>query len=227
MRYAILPLVPLLALLAACGRGEEPAATPSPSPAVARPSPTPAAEPTSEVTAAPTPMEAAETGGFEGFRAFARQIEAAVDASDVEFFLSRRLISTTTCPDEFEAKCQGQPDGSTVDGFWIGKWGSHVFLRTDEHLRTELSQYFATALPAALLAVAEQNRDPGNVIGPTSMAIVGPSGDSPQPVRVFQFVWLDGSWRLKALTAAPPEEWLTGDCAECYDEFEVWETAGP
>ncbi len=49
MRYAIILLVPLLAVLAACAGGGEPQPTPTPSPAVARPSPT------REPTAAPTP----------------------------------------------------------------------------------------------------------------------------------------------------------------------------
>ncbi len=54
MRYAVILLVPLLALLAACGGGgEEAQPTPTPSPAVIRPSPT--LEPTPEPTLAPTP----------------------------------------------------------------------------------------------------------------------------------------------------------------------------
>ena len=79
-------MLALAALAAACGDEEDggtPVATPAPS--------TPAATP---VIIPPS----GEASDWEGFREFAGQIEAALAAQGVEFFLNRAHFSDYTCP---------------------------------------------------------------------------------------------------------------------------------
>ena len=61
---------------------------------------------------------------MEDFRAFARQIEAAVKARDADFFLDVASIATAICPSVFVQQCEGQPEGSEVRGINVGFWRS-------------------------------------------------------------------------------------------------------
>ncbi len=123
MRYAIILLVPLLALLAACGGdGAEPVASPTPSPAVARPSPTPEVTPTP--TAAPTPSPTAAPtpaiGSYDdrySFRSFGVKLAEAIATADAGFFLDNVKLQELNC-DEFVSppSCAGQPSGGRSPG---------------------------------------------------------------------------------------------------------------
>ncbi|MDO8615371.1 MAG: hypothetical protein Q7T33_06490 [Dehalococcoidia bacterium] len=83
MRYTIILLLPLLALLAsACeGGGEEAQPTVTPSPAVTAPTPSPA----------PT----AERSTLESAVA---EIDAALQTGDIDFFVQRAEVTEATCP---------------------------------------------------------------------------------------------------------------------------------
>jgi hypothetical protein len=210
----------LLLAAAACDDATKPPFLPEASPTA-----TAGATPTAPAT--PTPTAVPEAAGMAGFRAFAVQIEAAVEARDVDFFLSNAQISTTSCPNDFEPRCQGLPDGATVEGIWLGKWRSHAFLLTPEDFHANLTDYFASLPEPTLIAIAGLERVVGGVIGgPASFAIVGAPDDSTQST-IFQFVSINGTWRFK-LTGGGGQEWLSGDCADCYyDTWEPWTGASP
>ena len=42
---------------------------------------------------------------------------------------------------------------------------------------------------------------------------------------MFEFVDSGGNWQFASVMEAPvlAEEWLNGNCAECYSEWERWE----
>lgn len=196
-------------VLAACEEGGGPSPTPTPSPAAT-------------ATASPTPAE--EMGGMEGFRAFAPQLEAALEAGNLDFFVEVAEISTATCPNEFLLRCEGQPEGSTIDGILLGRWGSEGSLLTVDDFRADLEEYLASLSHPQLYAIASLNRDMGGVIGgPAVLAIVTSAEEPTEFVRVFEFVGTDDTWRLRMmiLVGGPlAAEWLSGDCTDCYDYWE-------
>jgi hypothetical protein len=222
--YVALTLV-LAALVAACAGDDEEEV--SPSPGRTSPPPTASTTATLEPSTAPTATAAVrDEAGFDGFRAFAPSIDTAVEAGDVDFFLARASPSTVTCPNEFEPMCVGQPDGSTVDGVWQLFWQSEGYLLTPDGLETALSGLLSASPEPALLAIAGDDSE-GIAGGPASFAVVGPPG-SDQALRVLEFAFADGEWQLKAIIDVPAGasgEWLSGDCMDCYDEFEAWTTA--
>lgn len=74
-----------------------------------------------------SPTSILEAAGPDGFRAFAAQIEAALDAGDMEFFLDRAEAELVTCTAENMIGLGGPIcdfEGQTYTGFPMGRWRS-------------------------------------------------------------------------------------------------------
>jgi hypothetical protein len=218
-------------------------ATVAPRPSsTAAPTQTPALPPTA--TASPVP--AAETGDMEGFRAFAVQIAAAVREKNVQFFSGRARFEQVTCPPEPPGElvaCADEPPGTVVQVL------SHISYPFEgagvsrEQFESSLEQWFAGAKPdlsdqygsGALVLYALANSPAPGITGQGAHAIV--SGivdwlpDLPPPAErgVLFLTWqfLEGRWQVTSYGSADrPEyipDWLTGQCAKCYDYWERWE----
>lgn len=232
-----------LAVLAlACDEGEEEVATATPSPAAAATA-TPQATPTPEET----PAE--ETGGFEGFQTFAQQIEAAVEGRDAQFFVERARLEELTCTgEEFPLPCAGQPAGTTLTGISSRAWASDAStLLSQEEYTLWLEDYFSTALgdlsdsygsgSLTLYALAHGEAEGAEVFRAVTTSIVDryptgtPIGGTEREAHVFVFEFENGRWQftgeIVALTSVTSPDWLSGDCAECYDRWERWEGPAP
>jgi len=211
----------LLAAAVACDDAKKPPFLPEESPTVtaeatATAQPTPSPSPTA--TAAPAP------GSMESFRAFARQIEAAVKAGDAEFFMGIAKISTIVCPNEFESRCDGQPDGAQIEGVWFGRWHSEGSLLSEDEMRAAISAYLDSLADPALHAIGR--RDGAGLVGQVSFFAVVVSAERPgESTYVFEFVPRGAAWSFASVMEAPvlAEEWLSGGCGECYAEWERWE----
>jgi hypothetical protein len=165
---------------------------------------------------------------MEGFRLFAGQIEAAIRAGDEEFFLQRAETSTLVCPNEFEPRCSGQADGSSVEGIWLAHWQSEGSLLTLEDFGSEVSNYLDSLSAPILLALATDSRATGSLVGdepPVFFAIVGEEGDPVDLVRVFELRFAGQEWRVKVMMTVPVgnDDWVSGACADCYEDWERWE----
>ena len=209
----------LLLAAAACDDARKPPFLPEASPTataeatqMAQPTPTPTA------TAAPAP------GSMEDFRAIARQIEAAVKARDAEFFMGIAKSSTIVCPNEFESRCEGQPDGTQIEGVWFGRWRSEGSLFTEDEMRASITAYLNSLADPTLHAIGR--RDGAGLVGQVSFFAVVVSAERPgESTYVFEFVPRGAAWSFASVMEAPvlAEEWLSGGCGECYAEWERWE----
>jgi len=185
-RYGIL-LVPLLALAAfvatACGSGGQ--------------------------RAQDTPVDGAETGGIDGFRAFAARIADALTASDASFFSHRVVVDEITCVgDESVAPCAGQPAGTILRGVFSALSGTDAssFFESDEY-EALLQEWFASDRPdlsdelgsgiLTLYALAYMNTAQPIYLGIlTGIFEAGTAGDARQEARVLHFQFVEGNWRL-------------------------------
>jgi hypothetical protein len=203
MRYAIL-LVPLLALLVACGEDEvEP--TPSPSPVVARSSPRP------ELTPTPT----TERSTLESAVA---EIDAALRAGDIDFFVQRAAVTTITCPQELPAFDECLPgDSGPVEVRRQCKFGSDCGLFQEASYRQRLQEQLASAdLSQPTDAYGEpgwrvyaymepQGTDPrtGQQVPSGAIATAIVEATDGQVFRQVMFIAVeekDGSWFIPAIT---------------------------
>ncbi len=205
----------------------------------ATPEPTPTAVPTP--TAAPeTPTPPPESGGMDGFRAFAVLIDAALAENDASFFVDRGVEDEITCAgDEQIGPCMDQPAGAVVRGIPYGIAQSEgTFLPLGDYAAT-LADWFAAARPdlsdeyggggLTLYALAHRPAPEGSE--EAYLAIItgiftgGP--DAFRQARIPGFRFLDGSWRLTGDLLAAAEfavpDYLSGDCDFCYDHWERWE----
>ena len=208
-----------LTVLVACDGARKPPFLPETSPtATAQATPTVAATSAPTATAAPTP------GSMEDFRAFARQIEAAVEARDAGFFMASAKSSTVFCPNAFESRCDGQPDGATLEGIWFGRWRSEGSLFTKDEMRASITAYLNSLSDPTLHAIGR--RDGAGLVGEVSFFAVVVSAERPEvSTYVFEFVPSGAAWRFASVIEAPvlAAEWLTGGCDECYAQWERWE----
>ena len=213
----------LLLAAVACDDATKPPFLPEASPTV-----------TAEVTpmALPTPSPAATgtpaPGSMEDFRAFAKQIEAAVRAGDAGFFMGMAKSSTIICPNEFESRCEGLPDATQIQGIWFGRWRSEGSLFSEDQMRASITAYLNSLSGPALHAIGR--RDGAGLVGQVSFFAVVASSERPEEsTYVFEFVHSGGNWRFASEMEAPvlAEEWLSGGCAECYTEWERWEGEPP
>ena len=190
----------------------------------ASPTATAQATPTAPLTPLPTAPAAPAPGSMEDFRAFARQIEAAVKAGDAEFFMAAAKSSTIVCPNEFESRCEGQPDGTQIEGIWFGRWRSEGSLFTKDEMRASITAYLNSLSDPTLQAIGR--RDGAGPVGEVSFFAVVASSERPEEsTYVFEFIPPGAAWRFASVMEAPvlAEEWLNGSCAECYTDWERWE----
>jgi hypothetical protein len=215
------------AVLAACDGGvTEPPFLPETSPTPADEATfTPAATPTATPTPPETPTPPPESGDLDGFRAFAVQIEAAVESREADFFFQSPVISSEHC---------GPPvcaEPTTISGVLYGGWDSEASPYPLDFVRASLSTYLNYG--AELFAIAETHSERGAVMdGPAAFAIIRAPALETGTIEVLQFVHDDGKWRLRMdLEAGTPEgvtnDWLSGDCDRCYDYWERWEGTAP
>lgn len=231
------------AVLTACGGGSEPPSSPDTSPTSGE-EVTPTREPTATAAVTPTatadvPTPPPESGGMDGFRDFVAFVERAADAS---FFAERAVEGEITCTgDEETGPCAGQPSGAVQRGLpsavgysdalalftrdeyeiTLEQWVSRARVdRSDDYGRGGISVHAIAHQPAT------EGREESYQIVLTGIFTVGP--DALRQARILSWEFLDGSWRLKReLFATVPlavDDWLSGECTECYDQWERWES---
>jgi len=151
MRYTIILLAPLVALLAACGGGEEETPSATPSTATARPTRMRTAKPSSTLAPSPitSPTVPPESAGIDGFRAFAAQVDEAVANGDVEFFSGRAIVNDYTCTggEEFTQACWDQQPGTMVETFSVGFLESEGLAMTIAYYSDRFTEWFGTSHP--------------------------------------------------------------------------------
>lgn len=209
--------------IAACdGDGDEAGETPAP---VGGATPTVVVE--AEPTREPTPVP--ETGGMDGFRAFAQQIDQAIADKDAQFFINSAKISTTTCPNEFEPRCDDQPVGTVIEGVWMGLWRSEGSLPALDSLSEDLAGYLGSLSDPTLYAIGDNSGHVSAFFGLENafFAVVVSSDDPVNTTRVvtFEFSPEERGWQIAMVTkvgTSLTEEWISGDCTECYDHWERW-----
>jgi len=182
--------------------------------------------PTVETTLTPEPTPTVSPADLESFRAFAPQVETALEARDVDFFLEIAMTSTITCPDEFEPRCEGQPPGTIVEGIWLGRWQIEASLLTRDSFRERLAAYLESLANPTVYAIGQLSGDVGGTVEtPAFFAVVGSPDDLPNTTAVFEFEMMEGAWRMPLVSeiSVLTEEWLSGKCTECYDHWERWE----
>ena len=203
-----------VAVLAACdGGGTE-------SPSLPEESPTPV----EQTAATPEPTPTAVPADMESFRTFAEKVETAIEERDAEFFVASAKMSVVVCPNEFEPRCEGQPPETAIEGIWLGRWRSEGSLQTPDEMMGALAAYLNSLAEPSLHAIGL--REGAGLVGERSFFAVVASSDEPgDSTYVFEFVPSDSAWRFASVMEAPvlADEWLSGECAECYDHWERWE----
>jgi|GEM_PF-3258547 len=182
---------------------------------------------------------ATEAGGMDGFRAFAAEIEGAIVAIDSSLLADRALPSAVTCIGQEElGPCVGQVAG-TVEGLWHGIWRTDAADLVSPEQITFLFESFVSAAASAesdafgsgeatLYAIASSpsgifSEDESFYAILTAMfsGLQGPE----RRIIAYQFAFRERKWKLVGALEAGGlfEEWLSGQCAECYDQWERWE----
>ncbi len=224
----------LLLVSVACDGATKPPFLPEASPTV-----TAEATPTAPTT--PTPTAVAEEDGMTGFRAFAALIDAALAEGDGAFFADRGVEKELTCTGLEElSPCSGQSPGTILRGIPWGIYASDALeLVPPDEYASMLEGWFASARhgerdefgagAATLYALAHRVANP--VADEAYLAIVTAivlrEGADERQSRILAFQAIGGRWRLIDETFAwPPhtrDQWLSGDCTDCYDQWERWE----
>jgi len=206
----------LLLATAACDDATKP-------PFLPEASPTATTEATS--TAQPTPAMPAD---LEGFRAFAAHLDEAVRSRDADWITNMATVSSLICPMNYPTQsiCDGLPEGTVVRGIQTGRWRSEGQLQPIDEFRSSTLQYLSSLADPTLFAIAAADRYVGGSIGgPAVFAVVVSADDPSNTTHVFEFVEHGGAWSMPLVIYVSNlnSEWLTGDCAECYDRWERWE----
>lgn len=107
--------------------------------------------PTATVAIEPTATPLGEVGGVEGFRAFAAEIQAALDAQDGAFFHDRAQLQEGICTEADVAGGIGAAPCDTVGEPWqafqTGAWRSEGFLIPLDEDTTLLDEFWGQARP--------------------------------------------------------------------------------
>lgn len=228
-----------VAVLAACNGGAtEP-------PFLLETSPTPTAEtsvtPDLTPTAAPGTPTPPESGGTDGFRAFAALVVSALADGDASFISARAVEDELTCVgDEQLGPCLGLLPGTVLRGIPSATAQSDpsTLLTTDQYAATlldwssrakpDVSDGYgsgALVLHALTHQPASANREEAYQAVVTGIFTISDSNF--RQARILSFQLLDGNWRLtRELFDTVPgtvADWLSGDCDKCYDHWERWE----
>lgn len=164
------------------------------------------------VTAAPS-----EPAGLT-FDVYAQVLADAISNASTDPFLDNPVITESECPNEL-TDC-GVPAPTVIQGVVIGRWRSEGLPVPLDEFETQLANYLATG--PTLQAIAQKNAE-GEDGTPAYYAITAVEGDA-TTTAYFIFKEDSGAFRLQAMVLAPVlgEEWLSGDCAECYDQWQEW-----
>ncbi len=181
----------------------------------------------------PTPTTlTAEAPGAEGFRSFAAQIEAALDAGDMEFFLDRAEAELVTCTAENMIGLGGPIcdfEGQTYTGFPMGRWRSEGNILPVE----DVADFGISLRESALLEASDDFGDGAlriyalSVDGTAATAIITAlverpvnfAGEGPlRVVRVTSWTFDGDQWRFTfLLTAAVLAEEFLAPCPPALD----------
>ena len=185
-------------------------------------------------TALPTPTPqptAAETGGLDGFRIFAGQIAAALDARDGTTLAARAYPEVAASSGDVVG--HATPDEVRA-----------AFERLVSEARADKTDEFGTGA-ARLHALTVARYDPYYGQSPFDgqaphqalvTAIIQNTYDSRfrRTLVIYEFVFKDGLWRLAGVSRDPGlsttqlEDWLSGTCRRCGGEtlwtwWEPWQ----
>lgn len=186
-----------------------------------------------------------ELDGMDGFRDFSAKIERAIAEIDGQFFVERAVLQQETCPGDQEfGPCAGQPAGAVVTGIPSGVYQSDGggFLQPEDFAQ-DLARYVGAALTeqtdaygdsaVALYALARSEEEGRQVFHAITTSIVDtypggyPIGSVEREAHIFSFEFEDGRWRFTregaAVVSLSSSDWLSGQCAECYVEWERWQ----
>jgi hypothetical protein len=200
-------------------------------------SPTPTDEATASLTAVP-----ADLGSFREF--VASEIAPAIAEGDGDTLLAHARPQHLTCDGAGLVPCDGLPEGTVLEGIYVTEWA------TDE-VRivpvSELAEDFGEILGRAPTAVTDDFGGARPALYALAAESVGQEGgslyyavvsamqfrlpameDLVRLVRAYQFA-IDtpspAGWVMTGVvrTDTFAQEWLSGDCSECYDHWERWE----
>jgi len=196
--------------------------------------------PTEEATPAPEPTP--ESGGMDGFRAFAAPVETALADGDASFFADRGLEHEMTCAgDEQLGPCVDQPAGTVLRGIPGAVWQSDAsWLFSPNEYAAMLRDWFAGARAdlsdeygdggVRLFAIGQRatgDADQEFLAIMTAILDTGPATEIQRQARILRFLFSEGVWQLDAEIFAAvsftAKDWLSGQCSECYDRWERWE----
>jgi len=187
----------------------------------------------------PEASPSAETGGLDGFRAFAGQIGQAIRDADGRLFIERAQPTHIFCTGKEEEPYPCFPHAAgVVEGIWSERWRTEfVNLVPPEDVASGFESFVSAAAAgesdrfgsgeAALYAIASGPEE--LTFGESFYAILTAiSGRPPgRSTIAYQFIFRQGRWRLLGEVHAWDEslfvEWLNGTCADCYDQWERWE----
>ena len=123
-----------------------------------------------------------------------------------------------------------------VDGVWQGLWRTDaVGLVPPEQIAFGFESFVADAEVgesdgfgaggAVLYALASGRQDEGEALYAVMTAIFAGDEGLERRIAVYQFTFDGERWRLYGVFEAGAlyEEWLSGDCTDCYDQWERWE----
>lgn len=232
------------AVLTACDGG----ATEPPFLVEISPTPTAEATPTAEptVVAMPTavsktPTPPPESGGMDGFRAFATLIQTALTDKQAQFFTDRAAPTKVLCTGQEQlGPCAGQQADTVESGVWYGLWGTDaVGLVAPEEVGSNFDSLVSMAAEAeldsfgtgevALYALASSSAgafDEGESYYAILTGIFEDSEGPERRIAAYQFSFdKGGRWGLHGVveTGVLFDAWLSGECAGCYDHWERWE----
>jgi len=220
LALALSPLLLAAAFIAGCSGddgGPEASVTASPSPT---PETTPT--PTEEVSETPVaPPTATPPAALKEFAAFGGQVDKAVKDRSTAFFLTNPLLTDIECPNELMDQCGDGPTPTIISGILLGAWRSEAFPRTLNDFGISVGEYLAKG-PRLRALAADQSGD-----DTFYYAVTAVDGD-PESTAVFSYKESAGTYRLYALIFAPSlgDEWISGTCTDCYDQWMLWEGAG-
>lgn len=180
--------------------------------------------PSQSASAEPTPTESPSESAIATasadltFEEFAEQLDQALNDRSTALFLVDPILTDIECPNELMTDCGGAPTPTIISGVVIGRWRSEGFPVSPDEFEAELNDYLSTGPQLRAIAVKEVEGEDGT---PAYFAITAVDGD-PESTAHFIFKEDEGAFRLQALIFAPVlgDEWLLGECGECYDQWE-------
>jgi len=170
-------------------------------------------------------------GSFADFQTFATEIAKALQDKNAAFFNEHASSTLWNClGDETVGVCKGRPAGQDVQGIPVTRdWATYQLYKTADY-RATWQIPFDQGEALQLVAVANQFGD--NPLMPLAeqsfQAVIAVARNgTPTPgseIRVLYFEYFDDSWYLEGelITIDHANDWLTGNCAACYDAWVAW-----